>query len=396
MRRRPFTTPLAAAGLLLALSAAGASAAAAQELKVGLLTTLSGPGSGLGVDIRDGFKLGLDKLGGKLGGVPVALSEADDQRKPEVAVQKTEEMVGRDGIYLMTGQVWSNLALAMMPSLARNEVFFVSPNAGPSQLAGRQCNPWFFNTAWQNDNNHEATGAYAQANGFRNVYLLAPNYPAGKDALAGFKRYYKGGIAGEVYTSLEQLDFAAELANLRATGPDGVYFFFPGGQGINFTKQYYQAGLKEMAPLLGPAFSFDQDILGAVGEAALKAINGSQWSPDLDNALNKEFVESFKGRFGRLPSLYASQAYDTTLILDAAVKAAGDRWSDKAAFRDALRKVAIETTRGAFRFNSNHFPIQDYYVREVVKGPDGTITNRVLQKVFEDHADAYAGECGMR
>jgi branched-chain amino acid transport system substrate-binding protein len=393
MRRRPITTPLAAAGLLLALSTAGA---AAQELKVGLLTTLSGPGSGLGVDIRDGFKLGLERLGGKLGGVPVALSEADDQRKPEVAVQKTEEMVGRDGVYLMTGQVWSNLALAMMPTLARNEVFFVSPNAGPSQLAGKQCNPWFFNTAWQNDNNHEATGAYAQENGFRNVYLLAPNYPAGKDALAGFKRYYKGGIAGEVYTSLEQLDFAAELANLRAAAPDGVYFFFPGGQGINFTKQYYQAGLKEMAPLLGPAFSFDQDILGAVGEAALKAINGSQWSPDLDNALNKEFVEGFKAKYGRLPSLYASQAYDTTLILDAAVKAAGDRWSDKAAFRDALRKVAIETTRGPFRFNTNHFPIQDYYVREVVKAPDGTITNRVLQKVFEDHADAYAGECGMR
>lgn len=369
--------------------------AAAQELKIGLLTTLSGPGAGLGVDIRDGFKLGLERLGGKLGGVPVALSEADDQRRPEVAVQKTEEMVSRDGIYLMTGQVWSNLALAMMPTLARNEVFFISPNAGPSQLAGKQCNPWFFNTAWQNDNNHEATGAYAQATGFNKVYLLAPNYPAGKDALAGFKRYYKGGIAGEVYTSLEQMDFAAELANLRATQPDAVYFFFPGGQGINFTKQYYQAGLKEMAPLLGPAFSFDQDILGAVGEAALKSINGSQWSPDLDNALNREFVASFKAKYGRLPSLYASQGFDTVLILDAAVRAAGAGWSDKASFRDALRNVAIETTRGAFRFNNNHFPIQDYYVREVVRGPDGVITNRIVQKVFENHADVYAPDCGM-
>jgi branched-chain amino acid transport system substrate-binding protein len=283
----------------------------------------------------------------------------------------------------------------MMPTLARNEVFFISPNAGPSQLAGKQCNPWFFNTAWQNDNNHEATGAYAQATGFNKVYLLAPNYPAGKDALTGSKRYYKGGIAGEVYTSTEQMDFAAELANLRAAQPDAVYFFFPGGQGINFTKQYYQAGLKEMAPLLGPAFSFDQDILGAVGEAALKSINGSQWSPDLDNALNQEFVAGFKAKYGRLPSLYASQAFDTVLILDAAVQAAGAGWSDKTAFRDALRKVAIDTTRGAFRFNNNHFPIQDYYVREVVRGPDGTITNRVVQKVFENHADVYAPDCGM-
>jgi branched-chain amino acid transport system substrate-binding protein len=381
---------LAAACILLS-----AGAAAAQGLKIGLLTTLSGPGSGLGIDIRDGFRLGLDKLDGKLGGVAVALSEADDQRKPEVAVQKTEEMVSRDGIYLMTGQVWSNLALAMMPTLARNEVFFISPNAGPSQLAGKQCNPWFFNTAWQNDNNHEATGAYAQTAGYDKVYLLAPNYPAGKDALAGFKRYYKGGVAGEVYTSLEQMDFAAEIANIRAAQPDGVYFFFPGGQGINFIKQYYQAGLMLTAPMMGPAFSFSQDILPAVGDAALGAFNGSQWSPDLDNTLNKAFVEEFKSRYGRLPSLYASQAYDTTLILDAAIRSAGDRWSDKAAFRDALRAVSLDTTRGAFRFSNNHFPIQDYYVREVVKAADGTITNRTVQKVFEQHADAYTGECPM-
>ena len=392
MPRRAFAATIA---LGLALACAPA-ARAADELKIGLLTTLSGPGAGLGVDIRDGFKLGLERLGGKLGGVTVALIEADDQRKPEVAVQKAEEMATRGGAHLVTGQVWSNLALAMMPTLARNQVFFVSPNAGPSQLAGKQCNPWFFNTAWQNDTNHEATGAWAQQNGFGKVYLLAPNYPAGKDALAGFKRYYKGGVAGEVYTSLEQLDFAAEIANLRAAQPDAVYFFFPGGQGINFIKQYYAAGLKEVAPLMGPAFSLDQDILGAVGEAALKAYNGSQWSPDLDNALNQEFVPAFKAKHGRIPSLYASQGYDTALILDAAVKAAGDRWADKDAFRDALRNVAIETTRGAFRFNTNHFPIQDYYIREVVKGPDGAFTNKLVAKIFDDHADTYAAECGMK
>lgn len=369
---------------------------AADGLKIGLLTTLSGPGAGLGVDIRDGFRLGLERLGGRLGGVTVALDEADDQRKPEVAVQKAEEMATRGGAHLVTGQVWSNLALAMMPTLARNQVFFVSPNAGPSQLAGKQCNPWFFNTAWQNDTNHEATGAWAQQNGFNKMYLLAPNYPAGKDALAGFKRYFKGGVAGEVYTSLEQLDFAAEIANLRAAQPDAVYFFFPGGQGINFIKQYYAAGLKETAPLMGPAFSLDQDILGAVGEAALKAFNGSQWSPDLDNALNQEFVTAFKAKHGRVPSLYASQGYDTALILDAAVKAAGDRWSDKDAFRAALKAVAIDTTRGPFRFNTNHFPVQDYYIREVVKDADGAVTNRLVAKVFDDHADAYAAECGMK
>jgi branched-chain amino acid transport system substrate-binding protein len=383
---------MTAAAVLLTL----AGSAAAEDLRIGLLTTLSGPGSGLGIDIRDGFKLGLAEKGGKLGGVAVQLFEADDQRNPDVAVKETDEMVSRDKIHLMTGQVWSNLALAMMPTLARSGVFFVSPNAGPSQLAGKQCNPWFFATSWQNDNNHEATGAYVEKKGYGKVYLLAPNYPAGKDALTGFKRYYKGAVAGEVYTTLEQLDFAPELANLRAAGPDAVYFFFPGGQGINFIKQYAQAGLGQVAPLFGPAFSLSQDILPAVGDAALGAFNGSQWSPDLDNALNVKFVADFKAKYGRIPSLYASQAYDTALILDAAVTKAGGGWADEHTLRNALAAVRIDTTRGAFRFNTNHFPIQDYYVREVYKNADGVITNRLVEKIFTDHADAYVGECGMK
>ncbi len=391
MKRR-FLSTLSALALVLA----SGSALARQELRIGLLTTLSGPGSGLGVDIRDGFRLGLEQLGGRLGGVPTVVIEADDERKPDVAVQKTDEMISRDGIYLMTGQVWSNLTLAMMPTLARNHVFFVSPNAGPSILAGKQCNPWFFNTAWQNDNNHEATGAFVARKGYRKVYLLAPNYPAGHDALAGFKRYYKGAVAGEVFTPLGQMDYAAEIANLRAAGPDAVFFFYPGGMGINFIKQYAQAGLMKEIPLFGPAFSFSQDILRAVGDAAVGAFNGAQWSPDLDNAVNRKFVASFREAYGRLPSLYASQGYDTALILDAAMRSAGDDWSDKAAFRKALEGVVLETSRGSFRFNRNHFPIEDFYVRQVVKLADGTVTNRVVEKIFEDHADAYVDQCPMK
>lgn len=388
--KRPFSLALAACALVFAGTPVGA-----QELRIGMLTTLSGPGSGLGIDIRDGFRLGIEHLGGKLGGLETVVVEADDERKPDVAVQKTDEMISRERIYIMTGQVWSNLALAMMPTLARNQVFFISPNAGPSQLAGKQCNPWFFNTAWQNDNNHEATGAYVQKRGFNRVYLLAPNYPAGHDSLNGFKRYYKGGIAGEVYTPLEQMDYAAEIANLRAAQPDAVFFFLPGGLGINFIKQYAQAGLKDRIPLFGPAFSFSQDILQAVGEAAVGAYNGAQWSLDLPNELNRKFVDSFKQTYGRLPSLYASQGYDTALVIDAALRSAGDKWMDKATFRLALEKVVLETTRGAFRFNRNHFPVQDYYIRQVVKLEDGTITNRIVEKIFEDHEDAYVQECPM-
>lgn len=382
---------LVAAGLGLAVQAE-----AAEPLKIGMLTTLSGPNAALGIDIRDGFNLGLKHLDGKLGGHEVAVVEADDQLKPDVAVQKAAALIERDRINLLTGTVFSNVALAIMPTLARAETFLISPNAGPSALAGKQCSPWFFNTAWQNDNNHEATGAWVQEKGHKNVYLLAPNYPAGKDALAGFKRYYKGAVAGEVYTPLEQLDFAAELSNLRAANPDAVYFFYPGGLGISFIKQYAQAGLKDAIPLFGPAFSLSQDVLAAVGEAALGAYNGSHWSNDLDNALNRRFVADFKAAHGRLPSLYASQGYDTALVIDAALKAAGEQWTDKATLRKSFEGVSIETTRGPFRFNTNHFPVQDYYVRQVVKLDDGTLTNKLVGKVFEDHADAYATECGMK
>jgi branched-chain amino acid transport system substrate-binding protein len=390
MRAKMMAAALSVAGLGI-----GSDAVAADPVKIGMLTTLSGPNAALGIDIRDGFALGLEHLGGKLGGQETIVVEADDQLKPDVAVQKAAELVEREQVDLVTGTVFSNVALAIMPTLARAETFLISPNAGPSALAGRQCNPWFFNTAWQNDNNHEATGAWVQQQGLQNVYLLAPNYPAGKDALAGFKRYYEGNIAGEVYTPLDQLDFAAELANLRAAAPDAVYFFYPGGLGISFIKQYAQAGLGGTIPLFGPAFSLSQDVLAAVGDAALGAYNGSQWSNDLDNPVNRRFVDGFKAKYGRLPSLYASQGYDTALILDAALDG-GDGLADKAAFRESLRKVSIETSRGGFRFNSNHFPIQDYYVRQVVELDDGTLTNKLAGKVFDDHADAYAAECGMK
>jgi branched-chain amino acid transport system substrate-binding protein len=370
-------------------------AVADDTLKIGLMTTLTGPGSGLGIDIRDGFMLAVEDLGGSLGGVPTEIVEADDQRNPELAVQTATNLIDRDGIDIMTGQVWSNLALAIMPTLARNEVFFISPNAGPSVLAGKQCNPWFFNAAWQNDNNHEAMGAYVAEQGFENVYLMAPNYPAGHDALAGFKRYYEGNVAGEVFTALGQTDYAAELANLRAAEPDAVYYFYPGGMGINFVKQFDQAGLMKDIPLFAPGFSMDHDILPAVGDAALGVYNSGQWSPDLDNEINLSFMSEFEARHGRLPSLFAAQGYDTALVIDAAIKGAGDAWSDRDAFREALAAVEIETTRGAFRFNSNHFPVQDFYIRQVVKRDDGTLTNVTVKKIFEDHADAYASECNM-
>jgi len=379
----------------LATALIGGSALAAEPVQIGMVTTLSTKAGYLGEDIRDGFRLAMEQGGGKLGGVPVELLVDDDGRKPEKGKQIADRFIKRDGVKLMTGIVFSNVAMAVVPKVVRKDVFYISPNAGPSKLAGKGCHKNYFNVAWQNDNLHEAMGQYVNDNNFKNVYLLAPNYPAGKDALAGFKRFYKGKVAGEVYTKLGQSDYAAELASLRAAKPDAVFFFLPGGMGINFLKQYAQAGLNKEIPVFGPAFSFDERLLKAVGAAALGVRNGSQWTHDLDNPENKAFVSAFRKAYGRTPTLYASQGYDAAHLIGSALKAVDGDLSRTDAVRKALEKADFVSVRGSFRFGSNHHPIQDIYVREVVKGADGSITNKTLGKVFSDHADAYASECRM-
>jgi len=374
---------------------AAVSVQAMEPVKIGMITTLSTKAGYLGEEIRDGFQLAIDQEGGQLGGVPVELLVEDDGAKPEKARQIAERFIQRDKVKLMTGIVFSNVAIAVVPKVVQDGVIYISANAGPSLLAGKGCDPNYFNVAYQNDNIDEVVGKYVTEAGFKNVYLLAPNYPAGKDHLAGFKRYYEGAIAGEVYTKLGQSDYAAEIAALRAAKPDAVYFFLPGGMGINFIKQYAQAGLSQEIPVFGPAFSFDERLLQAVKDAALGVKNGSQWSHDLDNPANRQFVEAFRKTYGRTPTLYASQGYDAARLIGSALKAVGGDVSQTDALRQAIRKADFESVRGKFSFSANQHPVQDLYIREVVKADDGTYTNKTLKAVFKDHSNVYVEECKM-
>jgi branched-chain amino acid transport system substrate-binding protein len=367
----------------------------ADPIKIGMVTTLSTKAGYLGEDIRDGFRLALQEEGGKLGGFDVELMVDDDGRKPGKGKQIADRYIKRDQVKIMTGIVFSNVAMAVVPKVVRSGVVYISPNAGPSALAGKGCHENYFNVAWQNDNLHEAAGQYVRDQGFNNVFILAPNYPAGKDALTGFKRFYQGNIAGEIYTKLGQSDYAAELASLRAAKPDAVFFFLPGGMGINFLKQYAQAGLNDSIPLFGPAFSFDERLLKAVGDAAVGVINGSQWTHDLDNAANRNFVAAFRAAYDRTPTLYASQGYDAARLIASALKAVNGDLSDLDAFRNALRRADFSSVRGDFRFGSNQHPVQDIYVREVVKTAAGGTTNKTLKKVLPNHVDAYAASCKL-
>ena len=372
---------------ILATAAAALMAMPAlAEVKVGMITTLSGGGAGLGIDVRDGFMLAVKQSGRD----DIEVVIEDDQRKPDIAVQLADKMIQSEKVDVLTGIIWSNLAMAVVPSVTAQGKFYLSPNAGPSPLAGQGCHENYFNVAWQNDNLHEAAGAYANTAGFGNSFILAPNYPAGTDALTGYKRMFEGDVANEVYTQLGQTDYAAEIAQIRASDADSVYFFLPGGMGISFLKQYADSGVNK--PVVGPAFSFDQGILQAVGEAALGVVNTSQWNKDLDNATNAAFVDSFSAEYGRLPSLYASQGFDTANLLISAIEAVDV--SDADAFRDALRAANFDSTRGDFAFGPNHHPVQTIYAREVVKEGD-VFTNKIIGTALENHADAYAGECKM-
>jgi branched-chain amino acid transport system substrate-binding protein len=379
-------TKLALLSACFGLGLAFTSQAVAEPLKIGMITTLSGGGAGLGIDIRDGFLLAVKQSGNK----DVEVIVEDDAQKPEMAVQIADKMIQSDKVDILTGIVWSNLAMAAVPGVVAQDVIYVSTNAGPSALAGDKCNPNYFNAAYQNDNLHEAVGNYANEAGYKNSFILAPNYPAGTDALTGFKRFYKGALAGEIYTKVGQTDYAAEIAQIRASGADSVYFFLPGGMGISFMKQYAQSGVT--IPVTGPGFSFDQDVLAAIGDAALGVKNSSHWSKDLDNEANKAYVAAFKAEYNRLPSLYATQGYDAAnLILSASAKA---KIEDKEAFRAAMKAADFASVRGKFKFGNNNHPIQDIFIREVIK-EDGVLTNTIVTTSFTDHQDAYAANCKM-
>ena len=356
-----------------------------KKIKVGMITTLSGGGSGLGIDVRDGFLLAVK------GDNHFEVIVKDDQRKPDIAVQIADKMIQSDKVDVLTGIIWSNLAMAVVPAAVKQGKFYLSPNAGPSKLAGKGCHKNYFNVAWQNDNLHEAAGGYGNTAGYKNSFILAPNYPAGKDALTGYKRFFKGKIEKELYTKLGQKDYAAEIAQIRSSKADSIYFFLPGGMGISFMKQLSQSGIN--IPVIGPAFSFDQGILNAVGDAALGVKNTSQWSKDLDNKANKKFVQDFQQEYGRLPSLYASQGYDTGKLLISALNVADVKDQDK--FRSALKNANFESTRGSFKFDTNQHPIQDIYVREVIK--EGKIlTNKIISTGLKNRSNAYVKDCPLK
>jgi branched-chain amino acid transport system substrate-binding protein len=397
MRSSSVRCAVRGATLALAALLVTTGAVAADKVKVGFVSTLSGPSSALGVDIRDGFQLAVKLNGGKLGGLPAEVLVSDDQFKPDVAKQQFEKNIKRDKVDFMTGVVFSNIMLAALPEAFDNNTIYISANAAPSSLAGKDCHPLFYAVSWPNDAYHEAAGQYANTRNLKTVYLLAPNYQAGKDSLAGFKRMFKGQVIGENYTKLGQLDYAAELAEIRAAKPQALYIFLPGGMGINFIKQFVGAGLSKDIQLVLPGFSADQDVINPVGQAMSGLFNTAHWSPDLANPANQKFVAEFQKEYKRVPTLYASQGYDAAQLIHAAVRDVKGKLEDREAVRRALKAAKFDSVRGPFKFNTNQYPIQHYYVRTVGSdGKGGLINKSFSEPILKDHGDAYVGACTMK
>ena len=382
--------------LVAAFAALALTPAQAQDkLKIGIISTLSGPPAVIGQQLRNGFLLGVKAHGGKLGGREADVIVADDELKPDQAVAKVKAFVERDKVDFVVGPVFSNMLQAIMKPVTDSGTFLISPNAGTSNFAGKECNANFFVTSYQNDQNHEVLGKYAQDAGIKKAFIMAPNYQAGKDALTGFKRYFKGEVLDEVYVPLNQLDYSAELSRIAAAKPDAIFVFLPGGMGINFVKQFRQAGLADKIVFLS-AFTVDEATLPAQQDAALGFFGGANWAPNLDNPQNKAFVAAYEKEYGVVPGSYAFQAYDAAQLIDSAVTAVQGNLADKDALRAALKKANFKSLRGDFKFGHNHYPIQNFYLVKVAKRQDGKFQTEIAQKVFSDYEDVYAKDCPMK
>ncbi len=367
-----------------------------KSVKIGFVSTFSGPTAVIGNDMRNSFELALDPLGRKMGGLPVEVIYEDDQQKPEVGRQKSEKLVQSDKVDFVVGYIWSNVLLASLKPVLDSKTFLISANAGPHQIAGEQCSPFFFSTSWQNDQTPQAVGEYMNQKGVKSVYLLGPNYAAGKDMLAGVQATYKGKVIGQDLTKWpDQLDFSAELSKVRAAKPDAVFVFYPGAAGVQFLNQYAQAGLKGTIPLY-TAFTIDELSLPRQKELALGIPGAQHWVNDLPNETNKKYVSGYIAKYKSRPSFYGSQSYDAANFINSAVVAVKGDLTKKDAMRDEMRKANYKSVRGPYRYGNNHFPIQNFYLQDVVKNAEGDLVLKTVATIVKDSQDKHHDKCPMK
>jgi branched-chain amino acid transport system substrate-binding protein len=383
-------------GVAALMLAAGSAVAQQKSVKIGFVSTFSGPTAVIGNDMKNSFELALDHMGRRMGGLPVEMIYEDDQQKPEVGLQKTQKLIESDKVNFIVGYIWSNVLLASIKPAVDSRTFLISANAGPSQIAGELCSPFFFSTSWQNDQTPQAMGEYMNQKGVKSVYLIGPNYAAGKDMLNGVRATFKGEIVGDELTRWpDQLDFSAELSNARAKKPGAIFVFYPGAAGVQFLNQYTQAGLSGQIPLY-TAFTIDETTLPLQKDLALGVLGAQEWVNDLPNDANRKFVADFRAKYKHGPSFYGAQSYDAANLVASAVTAVKGDLAKKDAMREEMRKADFASVRGAFKYGNNHFPIQNFYLQEVVKGADGELALKTTATIVTSNQDKFHDRCPMK
>jgi branched-chain amino acid transport system substrate-binding protein len=396
LMKSTFTTSLLSACAVMML-ASNTAVAQTKTVKIGFVSTFSGPTAAIGNDMRNSFELALDHLGRKIGGLPVEVIYEDDTQKPDVGKQKTEKLVESDKVDFIVGYIWSNVLLASIKPVIDSKTFLVIANAGPSQIAGEMCSEHVFTTSWNNDQTPQAMGEYMNQKGVKNVYLIGPNYAAGKDMLTGVASTFKGQVISQELTKWpDQLDFSAELSKARAAKPDAIFVFYPGAAGVQFLNQYAQSGLKGQIPLY-TAFTIDETTLPLQKENALGVPGAQEWVNDLPNEQNKKFVADYRAKYPPArPSFYGAQSYDAAMLINSAVTAVKGDLGNKDGLRDAMRKADFKSVRGAFKFGNNHVPIQNFYLQDVVKDDKGELSLKTVATIVKDNQDSFHDKCPMK
>ncbi len=393
---RPLMMGTAALALVAGPAIVQQASAQQKTIKIGFISTFSGPVAAIGNDMRNAFELGLDHMGRKLGGLPVEVIYEDDEIKPEVGVQKTQKLIESDHVDFIVGYIWSNVMLAALKPLVDSKTMTIDANAGPSQLAGELCSPYVVSTSWQNDQTPAAIGLYMNQKGVKTAFLMGPNYAAGKDMLAGVQTTFKGQIVGEELTRWpDQLDFSAELSKARAAKPDAIFVFYPGGAGVQFVTQYAQSGLKGQIPLY-TAFTIDDLSLPRLKDLAVGVPGAQEWVNDLPNDANKKFVADYKAKYKTSPSFYGAQSYDAVALIDSAVTAVKGDLTDKEGMRKEMEKADFKSVRGNFKFGNNHIPIQNFYLQDAEKTADGNYALHTVSTIVENAQDRFHDKCPMK
>jgi branched-chain amino acid transport system substrate-binding protein len=385
---------LLAASLALAL-AGGAAAQAPQTLKVGFVVAQSGALALPGAEQRRGLEIALEHLGNKIGGLPVEIVYGDSKTNPGATVQELSRVLEKERVHVLVGLTGSNEILAALKPVTDAKVFLIGANGGPAQAAGEGCTPYYFNASFQNEQLTEGIGQY-MARQSKKLYLLGLDYEAGHEHSNAARKGYGNEVVAHVFTPLNQVDFAGDIAKIRASGADAVWAFYPGASGIAFTRQWAQAGMQGKVALYSNVALSEPLVFQAQGKTALGITVTGNYFASIDNAENHRFVDSFRKKFNRDPASYAGLVYDAIMLLDSAVREVKGNVADQQAFRAALKKANLKSVRGPFKFNHNQQPIQNTYVGVVEAGKDGSPYIKLSGTVQEMKPDNFAAKCTMK